>query len=333
MEPSSEGRSKLAAQGARGRDSQMLVNDLKHLCRLTVGEIREHLDKHCDITLDLQVTSVPPEAVRALLSSLGVTYDYQVIAITNLKGGVGKTVAATTIAARAAQYGYQVALLDLDPQGSATLAFDAEPGEKDPIFIDVWQAGDSLVSALMPVQENLWLLPSSLDNGLLDGTLASPVAQKSAVRNTCQVLKEAGFELIIVDCPPSLGAAVISAISAADTVVIPVTSDSYAIKGLRLSLDEIREICDTFGLAQPVIKVLLNRFDRREKLAHKVHDYLQEEFPELLLPAIIPTSTLFARALDRRKTVFQIPGTTAVKRPYDNLVRTLLGIELEREQP
>jgi chromosome partitioning protein len=311
----------------------MPINDIKRLCGLNVAELRAHLDSTCGLALGSQVSSVAPATVRTLLTSLGADYGRQVIAFTNLKGGVGKTVSATTIATRAAQYGFRVVLLDLDPQGSATLAFDAEPNDQDPIFIDIWsRAEELLVPSLVQLQDNLYLLPSSLDNGLLDATLASPVAQKSAVRNACDVLFQEDFDLVVIDCPPSLGAAVISTVSAANTVVIPVTSDSYAIKGLRLSLSEIRAICDTFGLPQPVIRVLLTRFDRREKLAHQAYQHLQEQYSDLLLPWVIPTSTQFSRALEQRETIFAISGSSVAKQQYDQLTCSLLAIEWSKNE-
>ena len=271
---------------------------------------------------------VPPAIVRQHLAQNGFRYEPQTIALLNLKGGVGKTTSAVSLASRATQYGFKTCVLDLDSQASATLALGVEPQDDDPIFIDLWQQpADMLPDALWRLQEDLYLLPSSLENGLLDVSLASPVQQKNAVRGVCQILREHGFELIMLDCPPSLGAAVISAACAAQTVLIPVGFDAFSQKGLSLTLQEVRAICETFGLSEPVFRILFSQYDRRIKQAETTLNHLRHEHGERLIPTPIRTTTEFAKASGQGKTVFANNSRSHAKSDYDACLRYLMNFK------
>jgi chromosome partitioning protein len=178
----------------------------------------------------------------------------------------------------------------------------------------------------------LFLLPSSLENGLLDVSLANPKQQKNAIREVCQVLHEQGFELIILDCPPSLGAAVISAACAAQTLLIPVGFDAFSQKGLRLTLQEVRAICDTFSLAEPKCRVLFTQYDRRVKQANTVLAQLQKDYAELLIPTPIHTTTQFAKASGSGKTIFANGSRSSAKTNYDACWRYLWPLDLNQNQ-
>jgi len=130
-----------------------------------------------------------------------------------------------------------------------------------------------------------------------------------------------------VDCPPSLGIAVISTICAADIIVIPVQSDAFSFKGLDLTLKEIDSICETFGLQRPLIRVLYTKFDRREKIAAEALRRLTSEYADYFIPKVIRTTTDFSYGLARRETVFASLKKSHAKEDYDDYVRQILGLE------
>lgn len=270
---------------------------------------------------------IAPWAVRDYLIKLGADYRFRVVAHINLKGGVGKTTTAVSLATRAAQYGFRCCLLDLDSQASATLALGVDVSDEQPVFVDLWQRpGDFLPGALYRFQPELAMLPSSLDNALLDVNLMNPAAQKQAVSRVCDCLRE-DWDLIIIDCPPSLGAAVVSAACAADIVVVPLGFDAFSRRGLSLTVDEVREIRRTFGLPEPQIRPLLTLYDRRIKLAATRLAELQTHFGEALFARPIHTSTQFARAVDARRSVFASGHASGPGRgDYDAYTRELLGL-------
>ena len=271
---------------------------------------------------------VPTAAVRGILAGRGADYSFRVIAAANLRGGIGKTTCCVTLASRAKQLGFKTCLLDLDAQGSASLAFDKLPEEDEPVFYDVWQRpGEMVMASLQEIEEGLYLLPSSLENGLLDVSLINPAAQKNAVRGVCQVLEENDFDLVVIDCPPSLGAAVISTICATDVLVVPLWSDTFSFKGMELTLEEIESICDTFNLEPPTVRLLYSRNDKREKLSAQAIERLTTEFKDLFVPSVIGTSTEISKALARKETLFASRRSSPVKTAYDRFIRTVLELD------
>jgi len=272
---------------------------------------------------------VLPLAVRRTLEAKGTDYSFRVVAHINLRGGVGKTTCAVTAATRAAQYGFKTCVMDLDMQASASLSFGVVLEESEPVFCDVWQApADRLQSSLRKVDEGLYLLPSSLENGLADSMLsASPAHQKKAARVVCDQLEAEEFDLVFIDCPPSLGVMVVSAVCAADIIVIPIWSDACSYRGLKLALQEISSIRETFGLPAPEIRILFTRCDARESLSNETIRKMKEEYPEYFCPAIIRTSTEFAKTLERSETVFASHRKTTAREDYDSYVRDLLNIK------
>jgi chromosome partitioning protein len=278
---------------------------------------------NCGSSGKLQLT---PGQVRQGLSALGYSYEFRRLAFINLKGGVGKTTTAVTLATRAVQFGYKVCLLDLDSQASASLALGVVAGEETPVFHDIWQKpGQMTLGSLHRLQEHFYLLPSSLQNGLLESGLQNPAALKTAVDGVCRILEEEGFDLVLLDCPPSLGAAVISSICAAQGIVIPLGCDVFSQRGMELTLKETRAIRETFGLPLPPIHLLLTGVDRRISLWEKVQTGLKQTYGGMLLPFVIRTSSAYARALAKQQTIFASQANTPARQDQDQLARLLLG--------
>ncbi|MGK5090750.1 ParA family protein [Deltaproteobacteria bacterium TL4] len=290
------------------------------------------LSKKLKIKLSSESSSnkitLTPQVVKQHLQQCGYPYAFRIIANINLRGGIGKTTCTITTASRAAQYGFKTCILDLDAQGSTSHAFDQTPDEEEPIFYDIWQKpAEQVMGAVKQVDEFLYILPSSLQNALLDMSLSSPAAQKNAVRQVCEELRKNHFDLILIDCPPSLGAAVISSICAATMIVIPVWGDPFSFKGADLTLQELNSICETFGLPIPKIKLLFSRYDKREKIAAETLERLQTIYKDYFIPTIIRTSTEFSKALQRQETIFASNLKNVAKDDYDAFVRELLGLK------
>ncbi len=226
----------------------MTAEELGLLTRQTVTTVLQAFPADQRVTLFPGAVALPPHVVRPYLKARGVSYAPRVIAHINLKGGTGKTTSVISAATRAAQYGFNTCILNMDSQASASLAFNMLLNDDDPIFCDVWQRPHEMVmEAVQQIDESLWILPSSLENGLLDVQLINPASQKHAVRGVCEELRHHDIDLILLDCPPSLGTAVIPTICAADTIVIPVCGDAFSRKGLELTIkNNAREDYDAY---------------------------------------------------------------------------------------
>ncbi|MDM8551313.1 ParA family protein [Desulfobacterales bacterium HSG2] len=319
-------------------DNRQLTTDSQHiltaneLISLTghqkAGDILKSFDKKDLLKMPGGKWGIPAQTVKAYFSERGVDYSFKVVAHINLKGGTGKTTSTISAAVRAMQYGFRTCILDMDPQGNASLAFDRIPEEDDPIFCDVWQnPAEMIMGSLRAIEENLHILPSSLENSLLDVQLMNPALQKHAVRGVCDELKKKGFDLVIIDCPPSLGTAVISTICAADVVVIPLCSDIFSMKGAKLTLSEISSICEAFHLEPPVTDILYTKFDKRVKTSVNALHQISSEYQEFLIPVPIRTSAEFSKAIEKKKTVFALKGKSSAKEDYDKYVRYLLKLD------
>lgn len=302
------------------------IQELSRLLKRETREVNERLAAPFAATAGYQHKRLEPSAVRHVLQSFGVSFDFRVFAFINLKGGVGKTTSSLVLANRAAQLGFRTCVLDLDAQASATLAFAYEaPDEDIPVFQNIWQTPDRLASALQQSSPFLAYLPSSLENSLLDVSLMNPTAQKGAVRRVCDAAQAIGYDIVILDCPPSLGGAVISSICAADVIVVPVACDAFSKRGLQLTMEEAVAIRDTFGLEPPYIRVLPTMLDRRRSLTEPFLETLRLEYGEQILADGIRTSSIFSRILEKRTHLFSTGvQRAAVHHDYDDMVTPLL---------
>lgn len=285
--------------------------------------------KDSSIPLGSRRSGLPSEMVRNYLVKEGIDYSFRVISHLNLRGGCSKTTATISLATRAKQYGHKVAILDLDSQASASLAFRIIAGENQAVFLDIYDEPQKIKESLIKIDPNLFILPSSLNNGLLDASLANkPNLQKTAVSNICEELKKLDFTLVVIDCSPSLSASVISTICASSTIVIPVASDVFSRRGLELTLDEVQSICETFGLPIPEIKILFSKYDGREKLSIDALSELAKDpkYSGLLLPCFIRTSSELPKSAKLGETVFATFKKNSAREDYDMYTREILDL-------
>ena len=310
---------------ARYPEYMITVGDLSRFTGQTEKHILNSFDKEALLRLPGGKRGIPPQHIKAYLSERKLNYSFKIVAHINLKGGTGKTTTTITAAARAAQYGFKTCILDMDPQGNASLAFDRMPEEDDPVFCDIWQnPGEMVMGSLKLVEDYLYILPSSLENSLLDVDLMNPRSQRHAVHGVCEELRKNGFDLVMIDCPPSLGTAVISTICAADTVVIPVCSDLFSMKGMELTLSEISSISKAFHLEPPETGILYTKFDKRIKVSKNALERISSKYQDQLLPVPIRTSSEFSKMLEKKKTVFALKGKSSAKEDYDMYLTYLL---------
>ncbi len=302
--------------------------ELADLCGTTENEIKENLNQSESLSIRGGKTGIYPFVVKTLLKKKGIDYSCQVLAIVNMRGGIGKTTASISTATRAKQYGFKTCIIDMDPQGSTTLAFDMTPEADEPIFYDIWKKPDEMVmGTIKKIDEDLYIIPSSLENGLLDSSLINPSHQKNAVNDVCNVLKANGFEMIVIDNPPSLGTAVISSVCAADTIVVPMFSDAFSFRGLDITINEIHSICSTFNMDEPNVRILFSKYDRREKASETALLELKDRYSKYFIPFLIRTSTEFSKALQKKETIFASHRKSTAKEDYDMYVKHILGLD------
>lgn len=236
----------------------------------------------------------------------------RIITVSNQKGGVGKTTSTVNLAAALADHGFNVLVIDIDPQGNASTALGVpHSAETDSIYdvlIDDLSFAD--VVAECPDVDQLSVVPATIHLAGAEIELVSLVAREQRLQRALdeyqRYREEQGLErldYVFVDCPPSLGLLTVNAFVAAEEVLIPIQCEYYALEGLSQLLNNIGMIQKHLNPALRVSTILLTMYDARTKLASQVAEEVREHFPDAVLNSRIPRSVRIAEAPSYQQSV------------------------------
>ena len=218
------------------------------------------------------------------------------VAIVNQKGGVGKTTTAINLAASLALSGEKILLVDLDPQGNTTSGLGIARTELPCTLYELLSGRCSIAEAAVSSSiENLFVLSSSLD---LLGAEIELVDREGRERVLSSVLEDAreGYRFIIIDCPPSLGLLTLNALVAAESVLVPVQCEYYALEGLGMLLRTVELIRGSYNPALEIEGILLTMFDTRNNLSRQVEAEIKKHFGEKVYRTVIPRNIALGEA-------------------------------------
>jgi len=252
------------------------------------------------------------------------------LTIANQKGGVGKTTTAISLGAALAQHGSRVLLVDLDPQGNATsgLGVRRQTVERGiySVLLEDLPIPEAIVTTSVP---GLELLPSSPDMAGAEVELVPALAREYRLRTA---LQHSQYDTVIVDCPPSLGLLTINALTAADSVLVPVQCEYYALEGLAQLMTTIDAVKRRLNPSLEVLAIILTMADARNRLSMQVIEEVHRHFPELVARVRIPRAVRLAEAPSHGLPIGAYDPQSRGARAYDDLA-VELSARIAARQP
>ncbi len=220
----------------------------------------------------------------------------KIVAVVNQKGGVGKTTSAVNLAAAVGMKGRKVLLVDIDPQGNATSGLGLNKRELTKSSYDVIINGTPAREVIKKTEfEGVSVLPANMNLAGAELELVDSAKRESNLKNALALVK-GEYDFIFLDCPPSLGLITLNGLCAADTVLVPIQCEYYALEGLSQLISTVRQVKRLYNPMLEIEGVLLTMFDGRLNLTHQVVEELKRFFPKKVYSTPIPRTVKISEA-------------------------------------
>ncbi len=252
----------------------------------------------------------------------------KIITICNQKGGTGKTTSAINLATYLALAGKKTLLIDLDPQANATSGIGINKHNIQKSTYHVLLEELEIKQVLQPTSvNNLFLAPSNLDLTGAEVELVGALGREYRLKRALQKEKD-NFDFVIIDCPPSLGLLTINGLCSADSVIIPVQCEYYALEGLTQLNNTIKLVRDNLNPNLTIEGVLLTMADYRTNLTKEVIEEARNHFKEKVYVTVIPRNVRLTEAPSFGKPIAQYDKDSLGAKKYEDLCKEVLGIPL-----
>ncbi|MDR1563793.1 MAG: AAA family ATPase [Oscillospiraceae bacterium] len=247
----------------------------------------------------------------------------KIISIANQKGGVGKTTTTVNLAAALGALKKKILVVDIDPQGNATSGMGLSKKEGESSSYDMIIGGKTAAQVIRQTEFlNVWIIPSSMALAGAEIELVELNRRESRLKEALSQVRES-FDYILIDCPPSLGLITLNALSASDTVLVPIQCEYFALEGLSQLISTIRQVKRLYNETIDIEGVLLTMYDGRLNLTQQVVVEVKKFFPKKVFRTVIPRAVRISEAPSFGQPILYYDKTSKGSEAYMDLAKEL----------